>query len=150
MIPGSEGATPAAPEPLQSDLSVHGEYQHKIQELMQFNDEIGNLLRSTNIGTSLFDTAFQVRKFIPAITSVVPLMPQDIGHSVTHLALPFNNISLHQDLDDILNRHQSVEKEVVSLSGNWFLLRLLPFISEEGACDGVSLSSMPWICRLPS
>ena len=54
MIPGLEGATPAAPEPLQSDLSGHGEYQPQIQALMQLNDDMGNLRRSTNIGTIFF------------------------------------------------------------------------------------------------
>ena len=66
-------------------------------------------------------------------------MPQDIGPSV---ALSCTNLSLQQELDEVLNRRQSVEKEVMSLVGNWLLLQLLPFILEEGACEGVVLS---WI-----
>jgi two-component system CheB/CheR fusion protein len=120
--------------------TVNRAYQHKIQELMQLNDDIGNLLRSKNIGPIFLDTTLQVRKFTPASTSVVPLMPQDIGPSVTHLALPCTNLSLPQELDDVLNRRPRVEKEAMSLAGNWLLLRLLPFISEEGACEGVVLS----------
>ena len=144
MRPGAEGGTPAAPEPLQSDLllqpifslepiddcvqalpsfaherqalvrdvlvrvthfrtqrtneeflsvneelyTVNREYQHKMQELMQLNDDIGNLLCSTNIGTIFLATTLQVPKFTPASTSVVSLMPQDIGPSVTHWHCP--------------------------------------------------------------
>ena len=78
--------------------TVNSECQKKIQELIQLNDDIDNLLHSTNIGTIFLDTALQVRKFTPAITAVIPLMPQDIGRSVNHLALPFINLSLRQDL----------------------------------------------------
>lgn len=120
--------------------TVNSEYQNKIQELMQLNNDMDNLLRSTHIGTIFLDTALQVRKFTPAITSVIPLMPQDIGCSINHLSLPFADLSLRQDVDDVLERQQGVEKEVVSGEGDWFLLRLLPFMSEEGACEGVVLS----------
>ncbi len=120
--------------------TVNGEYQNKIQELMQLNDDMDNLLRSTDVGTLFLDTALHVRKYTPALTAVIPLTTHDIGRPVDHLALPFAGLSLRQEMDAVMVQQQGVEKEVVSGKGDWFLLRLLPFVSEEGTCEGIVLS----------
>ncbi|MEL7228003.1 MAG: hypothetical protein AAGL17_25045, partial [Cyanobacteria bacterium J06576_12] len=43
--------------------TVNAEYQSKIEELVQLNEDIDNLLRSTNIGVVFLDRELNIRKF---------------------------------------------------------------------------------------
>ncbi len=120
--------------------TVNAEYQSKFNELMALHNDIDNLLRSADIGTIFLDQKLRIRKFTPSATVFVPLMPQDIGRPLNHLALTFADEHFLQDVDKVLHGGEKVERELQTQSGMWFTLRILPFVLDDGARTGAVLS----------
>ena len=123
-------------------ITVNAEYQSKIQELGALNADIDNLLRSTDLGTIFLDRELRIRKFTPAATTFIHLLEQDIGRPLAHCAYTFAQIDLASDAAQVLRSSQPLEKEVATHAGAWFLLRILPFLTAAGMCEGVVLTGV--------
>ena len=65
--------------------TVNVEYQSKIEELTELNNDINNLLRSTDIGVVFLDRNLKIRKFTPAATTAINLVEGDINLSLIHI-----------------------------------------------------------------
>ena len=75
-----------AKEELQSTneelVTVNSELQVKIDELTESNNDINNLLGSTEIGTIFLDAHLGIKRFTPSMTKLFRLLPSDIGRSL--------------------------------------------------------------------
>ncbi len=120
--------------------TVNAEYHSKIHELTSLNNDIDNLLRSTDIGTIFLDRNQCIRKFTPAVTAFVPLLPQDLGRPLSHLSLTFTDEPLLQDITRVVQGGERVERVLQTPSGEWFLLQIQPFLMDNGTGDGAILS----------
>lgn len=123
-------------------ITVNAEYQSKIQELSALNADIDNLLRSTDLGTVFLDRDFRIRKFTPAAATFIHLVEHDIGRPLAHCAHTFVQIDLVSEVSQVLQNGQPLEKEVPTQTGAWFLLRILPFLTATGMCEGVVLTGI--------
>ncbi|MBD3221016.1 PAS domain S-box protein, partial [bacterium] len=120
--------------------TVNSEYQHKIVELTELNNDFDNLLSSSRIYTLFLDEHLEVRKFTPDLEAVIPIRDTDIGRPFEHLR--------HQLLDvDPLKIVREVEAsgkphaiEVQTVGGNWYLMRVLPYQISEGVAAGIVLT----------
>ena len=119
--------------------TVNAEYQSKFNELMALHNDIDNLLRSTDIGTIFLDQKLCIRKFTPAATTFVPLLLQDIGRPLNHLALTFADEHFLHDVNHVLHGGERVERELQTQSGTSFILRILPFMLDDGSRAGAVL-----------
>lgn len=118
--------------------TVNGEYQSKIQELTQLNNDIDNLLRSTNIGVMFLDKHLRIRKFTPATTYAINIRGSDIGRPLADLTNHLDYPNLIEILQQVLQTQEEVEQEVRLTSSNEYLLmRINPYLREENQSDGV-------------
>lgn len=122
--------------------TVNAEHQRKIVELTQLTNDMDNLLRSTEIGTVFVDTDLHIRKFTPAIATVINLMPQDIGRPIEHIS---HNIDLGEQpllelVREVLDSGEPIEREVHNRRGEPLLMRILPYREEADRIAGVVLS----------
>lgn len=118
--------------------TVNAEYQSKNIELTELNNDIRNLMESTDIGTIFLDRQLCIRKFTPAVTRVINLLEQDIGRPFSDLAIPFAEDLLPQ-ITAIRQDTRLVEK-VAGHGSQYFLLRFLPFINDREEFDGVVIT----------
>ncbi len=58
------------------------------------NDDMKNLLDSTEIATIFLDTELRVRRFTPRATDIVPLTAADSGRPIKHLATTLINTDI--------------------------------------------------------
>lgn len=121
-------------------ITVNSEYQGKIQELTDLNNDVNNLLTSTSVGTIFLDLQLYIRKFTPAITKFINLWDTDIGRKITHITLTMNYDSIKQDCEEVLRSRAPIEREAPSHDGGWTLLRIHPYRTEEGAVKGLVLN----------
>jgi len=69
--------------------TVNAEHQQKIVELMQANQDIEYLLSNSNIGIIFLDQKMQIRRFSNNISSLVNLVPHDVGRPITDIRFNF-------------------------------------------------------------
>ncbi|TWH50813.1 chemotaxis protein CheB [Dulcicalothrix desertica] len=125
--------------------TVNAEFQSKIEELTELNNDIDNLLRSTDIGVVFLDSSLKIRKFTPAATVAINLVEADIGRPLEHITHNLNCSDLLAKLQQVIETQRQVEQEVkISRAGSNFgfnlLMRANPYLQEDGRLDGVVLT----------
>ena len=83
------------------------------------------------------DTRFCIRRFTPATTKLLSLLPLDVGRPVEHISNRFIDVSLTAVADSVLKNLNAIEKEVRSTDGLWYLMRCLPYRTLGNKIDGV-------------
>lgn len=66
--------------------TLNNEYQRKISQLEELSADLDSLFEATDIGTLFLDDDLAIRRFTPSMTSLLPLVPHDLGRSVSHFA----------------------------------------------------------------
>ncbi|WP_019508067.1 chemotaxis protein CheB [Pleurocapsa sp. PCC 7319] len=128
--------------------TVNAEHQSKIQELLELNNDLDNLLQSTEIGVIFLDLNLNIRKFTPAAAKAVNVREGDVNRPLTDFS---HNLSCspRQDvcydlvelLNQVLSSRQSVEQEMVLRpTDRHILTRVNPYWSEKRECQGLVLS----------
>ena len=121
--------------------TVNAEYQSKIGELTELNNDIDNLLRSTDIGVVFLDRDLKIRKFTPAATVAINLVEADIHRPLKHITHNLDCPNLMELLQAVISNQQGLDKEVQLLEKDFHLLmRVNPYLLEDGHLDGVVIS----------
>ena len=121
-------------------VTVNSELQGKLDELSQTNNDMINLLSSTEVGTIFLDNRLNIKRFTPAITKVINLIPSDIGRPIGHIASNFLYEDLLQDIDQVLKTFVFKEKELQTRNGEWYLMKILPYRTTDNTIDGVVIT----------
>jgi len=119
--------------------TVNAEYQSKITELTQLNNDMDNLLGSTQIGTLFLDENLCVRRFSPKITDLLNVIEGDMGRPIGHLSHNVEGLDIENIAKEILKTLQVAEHEFRALNGNWYLLRAIPYSISSTTYSGVML-----------
>lgn len=117
--------------------TINQELQIKIDELSLTNNDMKNLLDSTEIAMLFMDKMLHVRRFTNQMSAITKLIPGDIGRPVTDIASELFYPELAEDVKEVLRTLKSVEKQVDNLDGSWFNVRILPYRTLDGTIDGV-------------
>jgi two-component system CheB/CheR fusion protein len=119
-------------------VTVNAELQGKVEELNLANDDMENLLASSEIAVIFLDRLLTIKRFSPAMAAILNLIPADIGRQFRHLAGTIEWTSLRRDAQEVLERNVPVEREVASLDdGRCFSMRVLPYRTIENKVDGI-------------
>lgn len=121
-------------------VTVNTEYQFKIQELTELNNDMVNFLGSTQIGTIFLDKRLCVRRFTPAITKEINLLEIDCGRPLAHISHNFRCDSLVEAAAEVLRSQAPFEKEIQSKSGAWYHMHILPYRTTDNFVSGVVLT----------
>ena len=121
--------------------TVNTEYQLKIEELTQLNNDVYNLLRSIDIGVVFLDLNLTIRKFTPAAKVAINLVEADINRPLEHITHNLECDDLIALLQEVIQSHQVVDREVKLAKQDFHLLmRVNPYLLENGQLDGVVIS----------
>lgn len=112
--------------------TVNAEYEQKIQELTELNDDMDNLLRSTEIGTLFLDADLAIRKYTPAVTDFIHMLERDIGRPLEHLRIEGAEF-LVDDARTCLKEGVPIEREAHRIGDRHVLIRTLPYITQHGS-----------------
>lgn len=118
-------------------FTVNAEYQKKIAELTEANNDIDNLFRITDIGKIFLDREGRVRRFTPAATATVNLLEHDIGRPIDHISHNLIDVDLPGLVRQVLRDGEPIIREVRTKGGQWLLMRVLPYRVETRSGEGV-------------
>ena len=82
--------------------TVNTELQAKVDELSRSNNDMKNLLNSTDIATLFLDNDLNVRRFTTQATKIIKLIPGDVGRPITDLASDLRYPELADDAREVL------------------------------------------------
>ena len=120
--------------------TVNAELSVKVDELSHANNDMKNLLDSTDLATVFLDRALRIRRYTTRATDLVKLIPSDVGRPVTDLASDVLYPELVADAREVLRTLALVEKEIAVRDGRWFVVRILPYRTIEDKIDGVVIT----------
>lgn len=121
-------------------LTVNQELKSKVDETAQVNDYLSNLITSTSIATVFVDRSMQLKWFTPKATEIFSLRETDLGRSLYDITHRLDYDTLAEDATAVFETLAVVEREVASINGQWYILRLLPYRSNEDHIDGTVLT----------
>ncbi|AFY37922.1 response regulator receiver modulated CheB methylesterase [[Leptolyngbya] sp. PCC 7376] len=122
--------------------TVNAEYQDTIAELTELSGDINNVLRSTYIGVVFLDSELCIRKFTHTATLAINLRETDIHRPLNHITHNLDFQDLTKPLLTVLETEQPLESEVTlrDRPNIHLLMRIHPYITHLGECDGIVLS----------
>jgi two-component system CheB/CheR fusion protein len=121
--------------------TVNAELQSKLDELLQANNDMKNLLNSTEIATLFLDEELNIRRFTTRATRIFKLIPGDVGRPITDIVTDLDYDALSSDAEDVLRTLTSIEKQVKTRDdGRWFSARLMPYRTVDNVIDGLVLT----------
>ena len=106
--------------------TVNAQLQGKVDDLAQANDDMQNLLNSTDIATIFLDQKLHIKRFTAEATKLVKLIPSDVGRPIGDLASNLHYDELVADAAEVLRKLGAKEKEVRTRDGEWRQVRILP------------------------
>jgi two-component system, chemotaxis family, CheB/CheR fusion protein len=117
--------------------AVNDELRAKLELLTHANDDIRNLMASTDIGTLFLDCDLRIRRFTPALRSLFNVIAVDEGRPVMHVTHQLEYDGLADDCATVLKRLRPVEREISDRSGRHWLLRITPYRTDDERIAGV-------------
>ena len=120
--------------------TVNRELQAHVDELSRTNNDMKNLLDSTDIATLFLDNSLNVRRFTNRTTEITKLIQSDVGRPITDIASDLIYSELETDVKNVLRNLISIEKEIPADDGQWYLVRVLPYRTLENTIDGVVIT----------
>ncbi|MGM0501201.1 MAG: chemotaxis protein CheB [Bacillota bacterium] len=118
-------------------ITVNSEHQEKIEELTRLNNDINNLLKSTNIGTIFLDEDLRIRKFTPVVKDNFNLKDRDVGRPLHDISHSIKYEGLFTDCEEVLETLIPKQTRVEARNGDWYLLKILPYRTEQDEIKGV-------------
>ncbi len=117
-------------------ITVNSQLQGKIEEQDETNNDLNNFLASTNIPTIFLDTNFRVKRFTPAMSRLIMLIPSDVGRPIIDMSQENLGPDLIANAQTILETLVPVTKEL-RINGTWYVRTTLPYRTADNRIEGV-------------
>ena len=120
--------------------TVNAELQAKVEDLSRTNDDMQNLLNSTDIATIFLDGELNIKRYTEQARQVINLIRTDVGRPIADLASSLDYEKLVEDCREVLRTLVFKHTEVRTKDGRWYLMRIMPYRTTENVIDGVVIT----------
>ncbi len=120
--------------------TTNTQLEDKIAELEATNNDLDNLLVSTDIATIFLDPQLRIRRFTPAATGLFSLIASDVGRPIADVTPKFTDPGLLTDAAAVLRRSVTPNVEVRAHDGRWYMRQVLPYRTRAGHTAGVVIT----------
>ena len=120
--------------------TVNAEQQSKMDELTRVHNDMRNLLNSTEIVTVFLDKELQIQRFTTGADKLFKLIKGDVGRPLSDITNNLNYPGLTEEAEEVLRTLVFSEKQISSLDGRWFSVRIMPYRTMEDAIVGVVIT----------
>lgn len=116
--------------------TVNDEDRRKIAQLQDLNDDVDNLLRSSEVAVLFLNADFSIRRFTPHLAAILGLRPQDVGRDVEDFQSKWMPDELIEKARKALRSRHVAVHEISIPDGRVFETRITAFDS-SAISDGV-------------
>jgi two-component system CheB/CheR fusion protein len=120
--------------------TVNVELQSKVDDFARVNNDMKNLLNSTDIATLFLDKELNIRRFTNQATKIFKLIKSDIGRPFTDQASDLIYPGLVEDALEVLQSLVFIQKQIPTKDGRWFTIRIMPYRTFDDRIDGLVIT----------
>jgi two-component system CheB/CheR fusion protein len=124
-------------------MTINIQYQSKAEELTLLNNDMKNLLDSTEVRTLFLDNDLKILRFTPSLRQIFNLIPSDVGRPIGHIVSNFETPLEENIIRKVID---TLAVEVVDLKlkdGDWYRLRVMPYRTLDNYISGAVLTLTP-------
>lgn len=121
--------------------TVNLEYQIKIKELAELNDDLDNYFRSTQITQIYVDLNLILKKFNPLTIKQVNIKESDMGRPLADISTNIRFSSLIEDIKFVIDNEEIKEKNIETTDGRTYSMMIVPYVrSQDNTTDGAIIT----------
>jgi two-component system CheB/CheR fusion protein len=121
-------------------VTVNYELKVKVEERGHINDDLQNLIASSEIATVFVDRGMRIKRYTPHARNLFNLIPSDLGRSLFDITSRLDYPELSEDAASAFRDLRASERHVASSEGRHFLARILPYRTAEDKIEGAILN----------
>ncbi len=120
--------------------TVNAELQSKVDDFSRVNNDMKNLLNSTDIATLFLDKELNIRRYTNEATKIFKLIKSDIGRPFTDQVSDLIYPELAADALEVLRTLIFIQKTIPARDGRWFSVRIMPYRTFDDRIDGLVIT----------
>jgi len=120
--------------------TVNSELQSKVSDFVRANDDMKNLLNSTEIATLFLDKDLNIRRFTDNVINIIKLRKTDIGRPFTDIVTDLKYPEIANHAHKVLKTLISVETAITTNDERWFNVRIMPYRTIDDRIDGLVIT----------
>jgi two-component system CheB/CheR fusion protein len=120
--------------------TVNAEQMSKVDTLEQINNDMQNLLNSTEIITLFLDHELRIKRFTPGAKKLFKVISGDVGRPLTDLSSELRYPELPADAREVLRTLAFCERQVTANDDRWFTVRIMPYRTTDNRIEGVVIT----------
>ncbi|WP_121664534.1 CheR family methyltransferase [Metabacillus litoralis] len=121
-------------------ITVNSQYEKKIIELTDLNNDMDNLLINTNIATIFLDKKLNIKLYTPEVMKLFHVINRDIGRPIFHISHRLEYETLIEDIQDVLMTTKSIIKDLPAKDGKWYSVKIMPYRTSDNIVDGIVMT----------
>jgi len=120
--------------------TLNAELLAKVEDFARVDNDMKNLLNSTDIATLFLDKELNIRRYTNQATKIFKLIKSDIGRPFTDLVSDLIYPQMAEDALEVLRTLTLIEKQIPGKGGSWFLIRIMPYRTFDDWIDGLVIT----------
>jgi len=120
--------------------TLNEELQSRNLELNRSNTDLQNVLSSVHIPIIIVDNHLKVRHFTPSAKKVLNVLPSDLGRPLEDIKPLIDLPHWINFILEVMHGSSLQEKEVKTLEGHWYSMKVRPYKNQENKNEGAILS----------
>jgi two-component system CheB/CheR fusion protein len=120
--------------------TVNIELQSKVGDFVQSNNDMKNLLNSTEIATLFLDKELNIRRYTDILHDIIKLRSGDIGRPFTELVSNLIYPEIETHARKVLKTLSTIESTITTTDGKWFIVRIMPYRTTDDHIDGLVIT----------
>jgi two-component system CheB/CheR fusion protein len=120
--------------------TINAEQQSKISDYISANNDMKNLLNSTDIATLFLDKKLNIRRYTEQLVKLFKLRQTDIGRPFSDMVTDLNYPEMTDHANEVLNKLVLKETSVSTNDGRWFTVRIMPYRTFDDRIDGLVIT----------
>ncbi|MFU8844417.1 MAG: chemotaxis protein CheB [Bacteroidales bacterium] len=120
--------------------TVNAELQAKVDDFIRVDNDMKNLLNSTELATLFLDKDLKIRRYTNQATKIFKFIKSDIGRPFTDQVSDLVYPEMAFDALEVLRTLVYIEKQIPGKNGQWFSIRIMPYRTFDDRIDGLVIT----------
>ncbi|CAN1521184.1 PAS domain [Flavobacteriaceae bacterium] len=120
--------------------TVNAELQSKLSDFEQANNDMKNLLNSTEIATLFLDKELNIRRFTDSVTEIFKLRQTDTGRPFTDLVTNLQYPDMGDHAREVIKKLSPIQNTISANNGKWYSVRIMPYRTLDDRIDGLVIT----------